>query len=686
MISSHRFYGVRLSGSSVTNNVVKGNYIGTDASGALPMGNAYGVRINGGADDNVIGEGNLISANTSHQVYIYGRGTERNIVRGNYIGTDASGTIALLSETNATGVFIYVGPEETLVGGAAPADRNVISGNYAGVQIIASDSNYVRGNYIGIDAIGSAALPNTHGVLVSGDSMYNAIGASGAGNVISGNITQGVAISGSGTDANLVQGNYIGTDASGAFAIPNRYGVQVYAAAENGSIGGPAPGEGNLLSGNTYYGVYISGSGTSGVVVQGNLIGTDAAGTSPLPNRYGVYIASGAQNALIGGTDPGEANVIAYSINDGVRVSGSTSLGNTISGNSIHSNSGEGIENASGGNTELAPPVITAAGSASGTSCPFCTVEVFSDDADQGRIYEGSVTDSDGDGSWSFPGVVTGPNITATATDTSGNTSEFSAPYALGMSPLQQPPAEASEGITDNCPDVPNPDQTDSDGDGIGDACDDDSDNDGMDDAFEATFTCLDPATDDATADPDADGLENIVEMFLHTPPCIADADSDGFPDWPELRKDSDPLLPGSTPEVCDGIDNNGDGEADEGFEGGDNAIPDCLDPSVDTDGDTIVNPDDPDDDGDGFLDWIENHLATNSLSACSQDPLVDAWPPDTHLDGAADILDILLFKPVLGADLGEPGYNARFDLNADTAIDVLDILLYKPVLGQTCS
>jgi len=104
-----------------------------------------------------------------------------------------------------------------------------------------------------------------------------------------------------------------------------------------------------------------------------------------------------------------------------------SSIRNSIRGNSIHSNGGKGISLVDGGNEELAPPTVESVGSVFGTACPDCTIDVYSDDEDEGEVYEGSTT-ADGDGNWSLPGTPEGPNITATATDSDGNTSEFSAP------------------------------------------------------------------------------------------------------------------------------------------------------------------------------------------------------------------------------------------------------------------
>jgi hypothetical protein len=128
-------------------------------------------------------------------------------------------------------------------------------------------------------------------------------------------------------------------------------------------------------------------------------------------------------------------------------VDGGTAMGNTIRGNSMYSNGGKAIEDINGGNSELARPLIDSVGSASGHAVPKCypcTVEIFSDDDGEGRIYHGSATTNDvATGTWSYLGSVVGPNITATITDASGNTSEFSAPVPYS------PPDTDGDGCTD---------------------------------------------------------------------------------------------------------------------------------------------------------------------------------------------------------------------------------------------
>jgi len=285
---------------------------------------------------------------------------------------------------------------------------------------ITSDNNTVKGLEIHKCKVG---------VRIDGGAHNNIVGGSGPGdgNVVSGG-GLGVGILGSGTDGNVVKGNFIGTNASGTAAVPNSVGVQIGSGAQGNIIGGSGPGEGNVISGNQFEGVRIL-SDTSNNIFKGNYIGTDASGTAAVPNgTRGVWI-SGSQNNTIGGTGAGEGNVIAYNAYNGVWVYGTDATGNTIRGNSIHHNDAKGIEN-DGGNAELTPPTITGFGSVMGTACAGCTVDVYSDDEDEGRVYEGSTT-ANGAGNWSFGGSLDGPNVTATATDTAGNTSEFSAPVAI---------------------------------------------------------------------------------------------------------------------------------------------------------------------------------------------------------------------------------------------------------------
>ena len=144
-------------------------------------------------------------------------------------------------------------------------------------------------------------------------------------------------------------------------------------------------------------------------------------------NRVGVGITEGASGNTIG-----PDNVIAYSDYRGVELHEQGTLYNTMTRNSIHDNASTGIE-LIGGNGQLAAPVVLEfdlpAGTVRGVSCCECTVEVFSDSGDEGRIYEGTAT-ADQTGAFTISkGVpLIGPHLTATNTDLGGNTSPFSQP------------------------------------------------------------------------------------------------------------------------------------------------------------------------------------------------------------------------------------------------------------------
>lgn len=350
-----------------------------------------------------------------------------------HIDSDGNTIKGLQIQNCRTAILLAGDARNNTIGGPGEAHRNIIGPNDAvGIQISGS-GNVVQGNYIGTDATGTESRSNRmEGIWIAPGAQDNLIGGSNAGerNVISGNNLFGISIDGPATTGNVVKGNYIGVDASGRVALQNRYGVVLWHAAQNNTIGGSAPGEANVISGNQSGGVLIRGSETNANLVIGNFIGTDLSGSETLGQGTGIWLLDGPQGNIIGGTSDGEGNVIAHSGIYGIRIEGADTTGNTIRGNSIYSNSRVGIVSKDGGNLTLASPVITASGPVKGTACPNCTVDIYSDAANEGEVYEGS-TLADADGNWSFPGWPQGPNVAATATDSAGNTSEFSEPEAV---------------------------------------------------------------------------------------------------------------------------------------------------------------------------------------------------------------------------------------------------------------
>jgi len=190
----------------------------------------------------------------------------------------------------------------------------------------------------------------------------------------------------------------------------------------------------------------LSTPGTSHNTITGNLIGTDGAGTSGLGNNTGIWVVEGANGNAIG-----PDNVIAHNRGVGIKVEGVPSVHNTITQNSIHDNGWSGIVLRNGGNAELAAPTIIEfdleAGTVAGLTCAGCGVEIFSDDDDEGALYEGRTTADDaGDFTFSKGSSFVGRHLTATATDASGNTSAFSAPAGGGRTIVVTSTAESGAG------------------------------------------------------------------------------------------------------------------------------------------------------------------------------------------------------------------------------------------------
>ncbi|HYI23699.1 MAG TPA: right-handed parallel beta-helix repeat-containing protein, partial [Candidatus Limnocylindrales bacterium] len=261
---------------------------------------------------------------------------------GNFIGTNAAGTIA-----RGNTVGIRVESSGNLIGGSTPGARNLISGNGAyGLEITgaAAIDNSVKGNYIGTNKAGAAQLRNvSHGVIVI-DGADNTIGGTTAGdrNVVSGNGDDGIKLLGP-VGGNVVQGNYIGTDAAGTADVGNEaYGITLDKSI-NPLIGGTVAGARNVISGNTYAGVEFIH--TEGGRVQGNLIGTRADGTGDLGNgRIGVFIL--ASDVVIGGSGSA-GNVISGNGDHGVWIQYSSYTGNQVLGNVIKLNEFNGVHSMS---------------------------------------------------------------------------------------------------------------------------------------------------------------------------------------------------------------------------------------------------------------------------------------------------------------------------------------------------
>lgn len=469
--------------------ILRDNKIGTDASGTRRIPNQMGVRT---IAEGCIFERNLVSANLTMGIRLEGG---NHLIQDNYIGTDITGTIALGNGDTGLGmtgswtadsqVRRNVVSANAAYGISVNGERNVFEGNFIGTDkdgtkaLLASDENgnpvrqwaglWLDGNW---DSDGDGDLDGGHHVC-GGTSV-------GARNVIAGNTVNLVVAS----QANRIVGNYIGTDATGTRALGSDLGISTYSDAghlvANNVIGGTESGEGNLISGNLNTGLALGGVTTYSNRVEGNLIGTDVTRLQPLPNGFGVGVGYSSHDNVIGGKEPGMGNVIAYN-GAGITVSwydweddwgpAPYPVNNCILGNSIHDNgwpdalpgfgiwfpmtghewdiiandNGDGDE---GPNGLQNYPVITSAattpastlvqGSLNSTPSTTFRIEFFSNPAcdpsgyGEGETFLGfsdQTTDDQGNVSFSvtLPAPVTiGSIITATATDPNGNTSPFS--------------------------------------------------------------------------------------------------------------------------------------------------------------------------------------------------------------------------------------------------------------------
>jgi hypothetical protein len=426
--------GVLISGANAANNVVEGNFIGTDATGnSALVPNGDGVIIQGMATNNTIGgavagSGNLISGNTNSGITIKDSSTTGNQVLFNTIGLNNHTTpgalpnqIGVLIEMSATGNTI--GSTLTItIGTKVVGLGNVISGNSGdGVQLTGTgtSNNQVEGNFIGTDSTGKKSIANNVGVAIRSGASSNTIGGtvSGAANFISGNMTQGVLITGA--SGNLVQGNFIGSDTSGDISVANMMGgVAIQGGATDNVIGGTSAGVTNVISGNTGDGVAISGATTTGNFVQGNFIGTQNDGTTPLANSgNGVSITNGAANNTVGGSIlTGGGNIIGSNGGAGILVdsTGNTnSSGANFNTNSTDINNGT-LQLTTGNAIPASSAVIVNSGGTLDLNNNSDTIGSLSDGmAGGGNVLLGSRTLTVGDStSTTFSGVISGGGAT----------------------------------------------------------------------------------------------------------------------------------------------------------------------------------------------------------------------------------------------------------------------------------
>jgi len=261
-------------------------------------------------------------------------GVGTNVVQANFIGTDASGAV---QRGNVQEGISVINSWNNQIGGTNAGEGNLISGNGdAGVYLVYGGGNRVQGNRIGTSATGASSLGNKNNGIAIFNSVENIIGGeSGLGrNVISGNLGSGIYLFGGGSKGNFVQGNFIGVDVTGKNCISNvADGITLYNASAN-LIGGTSSEQGNLLSGNGMAGLYLNGQGCSNNIVQGNLCGTDISGSAALGNTLAGIAVHRAVANLIGGTNAQTHNTISGNRESGILLS-TNSFENEIVGNYI---------------------------------------------------------------------------------------------------------------------------------------------------------------------------------------------------------------------------------------------------------------------------------------------------------------------------------------------------------------
>jgi hypothetical protein len=465
--------------------------IAIQLSGAM-LGNVSGLTINA---DNCTVRGLVINSFQHDGIDVC---TNGNVIEGNFIGTNPTGTAALPNGSGGNGgiVMSFCGTfSNNAIGGTTPAARNLISGNIGnGISIGGgSTGNTVQGNLIGTDVTGTLALGNSLvGVAVDGSNHLIGGTTVGGRNIISGN-SRGLTFANG--DNNIAQANFIGTDVTGTVGVPNTNGGMSINGGSNNMVGGltatAGTPPGNLISGNTGdYGLSVFTSGASGTVIQGNIIGADITGTNPLGNAVGGIFIAG-HDTTVGGTAANAGNIIAFNGTMcgppnfiGVRISGDAAINNVVLGNSIFSNGGLGIDlninpdgacgvtanhhcdNVTGPNHLQNYPALTSATSGSGSTSIHGSLDAASNTTFRLEFFDNPQCHSSGfgqgksfigttnvmtDGSCNAPinvtlpvNVQSGHVITATATDPTGNTSEFSAcvvvnPHAGRISPTPRP-------------------------------------------------------------------------------------------------------------------------------------------------------------------------------------------------------------------------------------------------------
>lgn len=487
-ISGNVFDGLEVIGRSARNTTIFANNIGTSVNGLMGIGNGTaGIRLEDAEYCTVgaAGAGNIIAANAEGGIVLIGISARvrRCTIIGNLVGAGRDANVAF---GNVGSGIECVNADSCIIGGFARDEGNVICSGFAGIELDSSNFNNVVGNLIGVASDGHTAHGNTFAGIVVRSSEGNTVGGrnAGAANTISGNGV-GIRLTDGATRTEII-GNTIGLDSSRQLAIGNvNDGIFLDNSGDN-LIGDTTARGGNIIVANGGNGIFLLDTRATNNRIVGNSIGVDGTGTRPLPNVGSGILVRNASGNLIGGDQPGEGNRVACNRGTGVLLD-SSSRRITIRGNEITGNNLLGID-LSGDNVTLNDPTDVDSGANDCLNYPMISAATSGEDLIVSGTFDGhpnesyiidvygnAVADSSGFGEgqyylgWSaittnargearFDIRIATPLpiafVSATATDSAGNTSEFSATSMIAKASTVN---DAVESIRDRLSVAPNP-------------------------------------------------------------------------------------------------------------------------------------------------------------------------------------------------------------------------------------
>jgi len=336
VISGNARWGIYQGGTSTFGTTISNNVIGL--RGGANSGNDNTVAANGlggilldTTPNNTVGPGNRIAGNNGAGVEVYNQGADGNVIKTNTIGLNNAGAAAA---NTGGGVLVFGGADNTVIGGSAVADGNLVSGNTGtGIRVsgAATDATAIRHNFVGTDASGNLARGNSvEGIRVDSGASNAAI----TNNLVAGNLNDGIKLDSGATQAH-VQLNQVGYGYSSGAPLPNgASGISILSGANHNFIGDPVvPFTFNVIAGNAGAGVFVADAGTSDNTIAGNIIG--AAG---VPNGSGVVVTANAVRTQV------LANEIDANTGSGVSITGNGTLDNPVLDNLFDGNGGLGID------------------------------------------------------------------------------------------------------------------------------------------------------------------------------------------------------------------------------------------------------------------------------------------------------------------------------------------------------